>query len=340
MTFPVEVKPWHNAPKQTLNVSDARFGVNFIHQNAEMMSLFVSACGLDFLKTRYNIGLWVWELHAGYAEWEPSASLLHEIWAPSSFVVRALQTISPVPVIHVPYVVEAPQVDQQRRRADFNIPPSGYVFLYVFDLSSGTERKNPFALVEAFLKAFSERDNVCLVLKYTGRDHAPAAAEMLENMAAAHRNIRTLSGVMDPGAVGALFHLADCFVSPHRSEGFGLNIASAMAIGKPVICTGYSGNTDYTDESNSYGIRYKLTNIHETAGPYRQNYAWANPCVYHLAELLRQVHSNREEAARKAEAGRGRILRDYSIDAVARSISARLQEAAPEIPHTMPSPPR
>ncbi len=81
-------------------------------------------------------------------------------------------------------------------------------------------------------------------------------------------------------------------------------------------------------ESNSYGIRYKLTRLDEKAGPYLQNYAWAEPCVYHLSELLQEVHRERNEAIRKAEAGRERMLREFSVSAIGGVVSARLEEAS------------
>ena len=46
--------------------------------------------------------------------------------------------------------------------------------------------------------------------------------------------------------------LSDCYVSLHRSEGFGLTIAEAMALGKPAIATAYSGNLEFMTAENSY----------------------------------------------------------------------------------------
>ena len=59
---------------------------------------------------------------------------------------------------------------------------------------------------------------------------------------------------------------ADCYVSLHRSEGFGLTLAESMALGKPVIATGYSGNTDFMTPANSYLVDWTLTEV----GPERR----------------------------------------------------------------------
>ena len=44
----------------------------------------------------------------------------------------------------------------------------------------------------------------------------------------------------------------DCYVSLHRSEGLGLTMAEAMAVGKPVVATAWSGNLDFmSDETRT-----------------------------------------------------------------------------------------
>ena len=60
----------------------------------------------------------------------------------------------------------------------------------------------------------------------------------------------------------------DAYVSLHRSEGIGLTIAEAMGLGKPVIATGWSGNTDFMDVSNAFPVGYRLVEIEENVGPY------------------------------------------------------------------------
>ena len=46
----------------------------------------------------------------------------------------------------------------------------------------------------------------------------------------------------------ALMEACDVYVSLHRSEGLGLAMAEAMLMGKPVVATGYSGNTEFMNE--------------------------------------------------------------------------------------------
>ena len=81
----------------------------------------------------------------------------------------------------------------------------------------------------------------------------------------------------------------DAYVSLHRSEGIGLTIAEAMGLGKPVIATGWSGNTDFMDVSNAFPVGYRLVELEENVGPYHAGEVWAEPSVEHAAELMRFV---------------------------------------------------
>jgi Glycosyl transferases group 1 len=116
----------------------------------------------------------------------------------------------------------------------------------------------------------------------------------------------------------------DAYVSLHRSEGTGLTIAEAMALGRPVIATDWSGSTDFVDASNSYPVSYSLSTIPRNVGPYRAGETWAEPDVSHAASLMRRVVANPEEARDRGVAARNRIRQDYSEDAIAALVRARL----------------
>ena len=107
--------------------------------------------------------------------------------------------------------------------------------------------------------------------------------------AAAGANVRILDQVLSRADIDALLELSDCYVSLHRSEGFGLTIAEAMSLAKPVIATAYSGNMDFMTLSNSFPVNYRLTAIERDYGPYRQGWPWADPDLEHAAALMRHV---------------------------------------------------
>ena len=83
-------------------------------------------------------------------------------------------------------------------------------------------------------------------------------------------------------------------------------MAEAMAYGKPVIATGYSGNLDFMTEETSYLVPYEITEIPDGVDPYPAGAEWAEPDVENAADLMRHVYEQQAEAAE-----RGRLAREY-----------------------------
>ncbi len=92
-----------------------------------------------------------------------------------------------------------------------------------------------------------------------------------------------------------LLTCADVYVSLHRAEGFGRGMAEAMFLGKPVIATNYSGNTDFMTTTNSYPVAFKLRPI--TAEDHRFQPAFAT--IYDVGQVWAEPDID-EAAARMA----------------------------------------
>ncbi len=124
----------------------------------------------------------------------------------------------------------------------------------------------------------------------------------------------------------ALLNCADCFVSLHRSEGFGLQIAEAMHLGKPVVVTNYSGNTDFTRPDNSLLVDYRMVPVGPGCAPYDPASQWADPDVDQAACHLRTIATNAELRAQLSQAGRTFIRETLCAEAVGRTMSKRLEQ--------------
>lgn len=319
--------PWNLNALQERLPSRPPYNINFVHVNPDVLPGFLRHYGPLALSARYNIGYWVWELHAGYASWHGMSRRFRAIWTSSTYSAAGIRTVSAAPVHVVPIVVDLLPAPKVIPRADLSLPWDAFVFLYVFDVASTLDRKNPLGLVRAFRKAFSDRSDVQLLLKYHHSERDPEGVRLLERVVRSAPNIRTLDKTLPEDEIYGLLSSCDCFVSPHRSEGFGLNIATAMYYGKPVIATGYSGNTDFTTPENSFLIDYDLVEAQHDSGYYKAHYVWAEPSEDHLAHLLRTVVDSPGEARRRAELGRGTIRRDFSLAAVSATIRQNLVAA-------------
>jgi len=322
----ISIPSWAEPVAQRSLPEFPTYRVNLLLQNADMLTRFFNAYGTDLLKGAYNIGYWLWELPSARADWHHLYRYVDEVWVASEFCRHAFQSIAKLPVTRIPLVVDGLEEKAIYSREYFDLPRDVFVFCYIFDVSSYLDRKNPFCLIEAFKREFGNSRDVLLYLKYFNVKHDEDNIRAIEEAIAGAPNIRTFSGIMDEEEIASLRNSIDCLVSPHRSEGFGYNLAEAMYLGKPVIATRYSSNLDFMRDDNSYLIDYKLIPIPLTVGPYMRGHVWADPSVDHLSHLMRTVFEDREGRERKAKQAAVDIRREYSAAAVGRKITSRLEE--------------
>lgn len=305
-----------------LGVDDAEFPVNLICVNADMLPTFAERAGESFFAQRHSIGMWFWEVAQFPVEWQASFALVDEVWAPSAHVADALAQVSPIPVLTVPIPVQVPAI-VPRSRAELEIP-EGFLFLFSFDHLSVFERKNPLAVIDAFSRAFAPGEGPSLVLKSINSEHDRWDHQRMLAAADGRPDIHVLDRYIDSSDKNALTANCDCYVSLHRAEGFGLTMAEAMYLGKPVIATGYSGNLDFMTGENSLLVDYDLVAIGPDAAPYPPEGRWANPDVEHAAALMRLVVDDASSAAALGARAAEDIRRTHSPLAAGERMKRRL----------------
>ena len=275
---------------------------------------------------RYVIGYWFWELPEIPDSFVPSFSFVDEVWVASRFVQDAFTRKSPVPVTRIPPVVRLSD-NNKLSRQDLDLPERQFLFLSMCDASSVMERKNPRAVIRAFKKAFDKDDRgVGLILKVRERNPFRSEMSSLREEIEGWSSINFLDRDMSREELNSLLSATDCFVSLHRSEGFGLVPAEAMCLGKPVIMTRWSGNTDYMTLDNSIGIDYRLVQLDRDYGPYKTGQTWAEPDIDQAAHWMKTLANDRHLANRIGTSARQTIERDFSPSIVGDLIRKRLSE--------------
>ncbi len=299
--------------------------VNIVHINPDLLFTFRNKTGSRFFRNRYTIGIWAWETPVFPDRWRDRFSLVDEVWVGGSYMARGISLASPVPVLVVPHAVEARGVPDRKR---FGLDPGEFTFLFSFDFNSTYTRKNPQGVLESFRKAFSPDEPVRLVIKSLHGSENPVHMETLEKAAAGLRVTfldRSLNSVDNSNLTAS----CDAFISLHRAEGFGLGIAEAMALGKPVVATGYSGNMDFMDVGNSLPVRFRLEELEESAPPYEKGSLWATPDTDDAAEKMRLLFSDRELARHLGERAGEHMARFFSPEAVGGLMDRRLERTEP-----------
>lgn len=267
------------------------YRANVFHINADEMVNAQIHLGKDTFADRYNIGYWAWELSQFPHAWRSALQLVDEVWAPSRFIEQAIADATSSPVIRMPLAVEFPEPNGMIRES-FGLPDDRFLFLFFFDFTSYVQRKNPEGAIRAFLKAFPDVDDarVGIVIKMNGMDLRPQEYQaFIQSIDCEDPRIILMDKVLTDRETKSLVKLCDCFLSLHRSEGFGRGLAEAMYLGKPVIATGYSGNLDFTNEHNSCLVDYRLTPVRDHEYPFAKGQKWADPDIDHAVWFMKRV---------------------------------------------------
>lgn len=255
--------------------------INVFHVNGDEVEDSLQHLGSRYSPDAYNVVYPAWELAKYPHEWAAQLDRFDEIWAPSQFVYEALSGVCTRPVFHMALSCEVRLASFLSRRY-FGLPESEFIFLFFFDVRSYLSRKNPDALIGAFRGLLSQRRfaKTRLVLKVNGAELAPDAMERLRGeLEDISDHIVVIDRVMSDNEVKNLVRCCDCFVSLHRSEGYGRGLAEAMHLGKPVIATAYSGNMDYMTDGTSMAVDYELIPVKEGEYPYWEGQVWADADV-------------------------------------------------------------
>jgi glycosyltransferase involved in cell wall biosynthesis len=301
--------------------------VNLLCVNPDGLDHLLESAGDALADARWTIGQWGWETDVLPAHWLPAFERLDEVWVYSSFVAQNLSRVSPVPVITVPLPVIAPDPGDGELDLDLG---DGFTFLFVFDFFSTLQRKNPVGLIDAFTRAFAPGEGPRLVLKGMNGSFRPQAVDEVRWKIGNRPDIQLIDQHVDKQTYAALIARCDCYVSLHRAEGFGLTLAEAMALGKPAIATGYSGNLEFMTATNSYLVDYELTRVGPNAEMYPPEGTWAEPDLDHAAALMRQVWERPDDARAVGERARGDVTERLSPKAVGAVARGRLERLVAE----------
>jgi glycosyltransferase involved in cell wall biosynthesis len=310
--WPIDVSRWLPADTSGISARECEVppsGVPLvIHVNAPMLPLVLLRLPRGFARGRRVIGYWNWELPDPPLDWRAGSRFVHEVWVPSPFTAAAIEPLLPGKVRVVPFpIAVAPPAPLTRDRGALGLPEAAVVVLVSINLASSFERKNPMGAIAAFKAAFGDRPDRVLLLKIGNPDHFPGDFARIAAAVADAPNIRIDTKSYPAAAAHSLTATADIVMSLHRAEGFGLVLAEAMLLAKPVIATGWSGNMMFMDEDSAALVGYRMIAVNDPRQVYR-NSTWAEPdqreAVCHLRRLADDVDARAALGARGEERAR------------------------------------
>lgn len=283
--------------------------------------------GRHFRAGKYNIAYFAWELPEYPDAWAPSFDYYDEVWCPSEFTTAAIALKSPLPVVTMPHSISfvRPTEDMAALRARLGLPAKLFLFLTLFDLNSYSARKNPRAVIDAFRRSKLAGQGAALVIKVQNVAGNEADFAALQQSVRDLPDTVLLTQTLSRADIYALEAACDCFVSLHRSEGYGLAVAESMYLGKPVISTDWSATAEYVTAENGCPVRAKRVALEENHGPYAKGSIWADADPSHAAEYMNALFHDRTLAARLGTRARETIESKFAPAVIGARYRRRLE---------------
>jgi glycosyltransferase involved in cell wall biosynthesis len=316
-------------------VTDIPGGVRLFHLNGDEIAPLLGRFEKrwpGFFAAGHNIAFPAWELPRYPREWAEQLNRFDEVWAASAFVENSLRAALSVPVLRLPNACE-PHVTAPLERGHFGLPQGRFLMLYFFDLLSYPARKNPLAAIETFRQVCAARPaaKIQLVLKLNHTDKDPSIlAKLREATAGFGDRVTLLDGTLTDNEIKNLVRNCDCFLSLHRSEGFGRGPAEAMFFGKPVIATGWSGNMEYMNAGVSFPVGYDLIPVKAGEYPAWEDQQWADPKVAEAVAALLRLIDEPGLAKDIGDRARAHMQANFSDRVLGGRYRERLREIAAE----------
>jgi len=283
---------------------------------------------------KYNIGYWFWELSNFPKSWKYASNYIDEIWVSSDFNLNAMKQAHQN-VFKIPLAVNIDSDLTKFNPRKYYIPNDTFKFFFSFDLLSSINRKNPQGIISAFLKAFPDKSiNVTLIIKTSNSKFFPIELAKFKKLSEIDRRIIFINEHLPTEEMNSLTNFIDSYVSLHRSEGFGLGIAEAMLLGKPVIATAYSGNLEFMNSQNSFLVPYQLRPLKKDEYIDTSSQYWAEPDIQIASQIMRSVFENKGLRDSIGQNAKKYIELNHSSLVMGKAIFNRLMEVQKKLSKT------
>lgn len=308
--------------------SQALYHINVIYINIDKWAKEFPSLPREILNGRYNIAYWAWELETFPAKWKPCLQTVDEVWMLSEFSCRSLRKYTDKAVVKIPPYINI-HLPVKYDRNHFALPEKCFLFLTMLDVRSISERKNPQGVIKSFKTAFSaeeaNRDNIGLILKI-GHVDSEKAIEKYRKELKGYTYIYFITDSMSREEVESLIAQSDVLVSLHRSEGFGLPVAEAMYLGTPVITTGWSATTEFTDSQNACVVDCDMIILEKQIGNYEKGNQWADADIGQAAEYMRRLRQEPQYYSAHKERAMSFVREHFNDKMIGKMIADRIHE--------------
>lgn len=274
-------------------------------------------------KNRFGIWCFEWNganvLPTGFAKHHNSCDYV----CPPSQFAKEVFINSGVPESKIKVIPHGINVEQYSQTSIIKLP-TNKKFKILANIAQNHLRKNIPGLLEAYGKAFNNKDDVCLIIK--GKEKPiqnpfdVSLNQCIKNFKQQfpnHAEIKIFSEFLTD--VSALYRSVDAVFTMSHTECFYMPSLESLASGKLNIAPNWGGQLDFLNKDNALLIDGK----EERANPKsmywesKPNAIWFKPSADDAADKLKYAYQNYEKLNDKIAKNKSQILQQYSWDNVA-----------------------
>lgn len=238
-----------------------------------------------------------------------------------------------------------------KTKSTFNLDQiqESFAFLFVGTWLKGDfghDRKNVGYLIKTFLETFKNKKNQpALVLKTSlGTSSHIHTDAMLQRISAIINsvkgrlpNIYLVDGDLSDEEVNQLYNhpKIKAMISLTKGEGFGRPLLEFSSIGKPIMCSAWSGQADFLDKEFSFLVGGTLENVHKSAvekGIILEQASWFKPDDNSVHQGYKSIFENYKKYTELSKRQAYKSKTTFSFEKMQEELDRLFSSYIPEFP--------
>jgi len=246
-------------------------------------------------------------------------------------------------------MLKSNEFKETKLKTDLNSIPEKFAYLFTGHWLSGElgeDRKNVGLLIKAFYEIFKKRkEKPALILKVSGasasymdRREIQRKINIIKETVVGNSlpNVYVLHGEFTDEEMNEVYNhpKIKAMVSLTKGEGFGRPLLEFGSLGKPIICSNWSGPIDFLKSECSALLGGSLKPIHPSAQVENmliKESQWFSPDSNHISHFITDVFENYSDWEVKGKKQGKHIRENFSYEKMKSRLEEILNKFAPKI---------
>lgn len=247
---------------------------------------------------KYHIGHLFWETSLLPKSWTAYCNRVQEIWTGTPRNEEILRSSG----VNVPIKVYPQAIDTSvEPQKPFYLEGTDENTLIFYSIFEWNERKNPRALITAYLTEFNKSDNVLLLLKCHIGDYTKEGAQKVVNEIRSIRDglgrtsyapIQVNTNLLTDDEKHRFHDSGHVYVTTTRGEGWNIPLVEAALHKKHIISPRLGGAVEFFKKAFFKEIPHEMVPISQVFNKYYEpGQKWGQVDITELRNLMREAHT-------------------------------------------------